>query len=199
MPRKKREYIDEPHQVAQEYYDILEKAEKLSAQQVEKSLRKLILKDAEFLDSYSLLHEILDDAERFDEAEKILDRAFGKALEMILDKNGQWPDSLEWGWHENRHIIRALLKKAVGLWMKYENVLALDLLKKLLKTNPNDNIGARNYILAIRMGMDFDDFEDRFREGMGYGMKLVKWFDKNHPKYPDDFSEWVEWQNAMLS
>lgn len=35
----------------------------------------------------------------------------------------------------------------------------MDLLRKLLRSNPRDNIGARHYILVVRLGMTFAEFE----------------------------------------
>ena len=99
---------------------------------------------------------------------------------------------MEWIYLENRHIIRTILNKAISLWDKGENEEALDLLRKLLKTNPDDNIGARNYILAIRTGMTHAGFENKFDKGGCYDSTLYDWFDKNHKKYPDEFGWWTE-------
>jgi len=37
-------------------------------------------------------------------------------------------------------------------------------LGNFLKTNPNDSVEARYYILAIRMNMSFEEFENRFNK-----------------------------------
>ncbi len=52
------------------------------------------------------------------------------------------------------------------------------------------NIGARDYILAIRMNMSFGQFEKRFNKDGYYDSELIKWFDKNHKKFPDEFDWW---------
>ncbi|MDG6219399.1 MAG: hypothetical protein QCI00_08155 [Candidatus Thermoplasmatota archaeon] len=67
---------------------------------------------------------------------------------------------------------------------------ALDLLRKLLRTNPGDTIGSRNYILAIRMNMKYGEFEDRFDKGGYYGMEMMDWFDGNYKRYPNEFKWW---------
>jgi hypothetical protein len=72
---------------------------------------------------------------------------------LITDKKGNWPDVLEWLWLENRHIIRAILNKTISLWKNKDVDNAIDLFRKLLKTNPMDNVGARNFILADLMGV----------------------------------------------
>jgi len=137
-----------------------------------------------------LLYEILNDDGNSAEAEKVLDDVYGRALKLITDRKGNWPDILGWGWLENRHIIRAIFNKAVSLWHHNEVGEALDLLRKLLKTNPMDNVGARDYILAIRMGMSFDEFEGRFNRGGYYDIELTEWFDKNYGRFPEEFGTW---------
>ncbi len=65
------------------------------------------------------------------------------------------------------------------------------MLRKLLRSNPGDNIGAREYILAIRMGMTFEEFEKTFQSQFGYdALKMMEWFDKNSRRFPDEFDWW---------
>ncbi len=185
-----REFVDKDHEAMGEYYDLCEILDRKNKEFVKGKLKKLIGRDPNFLDSYLLFYEIMDGERKTKEAEKILDRAFEIAIKLITDKSGNWPVKLEWGWLENRHIIRTILNKALSFWEKGENEKALNLLRKLLKTNPNDNIGARNYILAIRMGMSFGQFERRFDKGGYYDMDLTDWFDKNSKKFPGEFGWW---------
>jgi len=137
-----------------------------------------------------LLYEILQEEGDLQEAERVLDEAYDRALKLIKDKKGNWPDLLRWGWLENRHIIRTILNKAISLWESKKMMNALDLFRKLLKTNPGDNVGARYYILAIRMDMSLKEFEKRFDRGGYYDNKLVAWFDKNYKNFPDEFDWW---------
>lgn len=109
---------------------------------------------------------------------------------MITDKNGNWPDSLEWAWLENRHIIRAIVEKGVRLWYNQKNDKALQLFRKLLKTNPNDNPGVRFYILAIKMNMTFERFEERFVKGGYYGVEIDDWFNRHFNRFPEEFGWW---------
>ncbi|MFQ6032356.1 MAG: tetratricopeptide repeat protein [Candidatus Zixiibacteriota bacterium] len=190
MTKKLREFVDKDHRVMDAYYDLCERYTGRNAKTIKGQLRRLIEKDPDFLDSYLLLHQILQDEGNFLEAEKILDQAYGRAIELITDKKGNWPDILEWGWLENRHIIRTILNKAILLWISKETDRALDLFRKLLKTNPGDNVGARDYILAIRMDMSLEEFERRFNKGGFYDIELVEWFDKNYRKFPDEFDWW---------
>jgi len=190
MVKKRREYVDRDHDVMGDYYDLCERYNRKTAKTIKKQLKRLIEKDPDFLDSYLLLYQILQDEGDLSEAEKILDDAYERALKLITDKKGNWPDVLEWGWLENRHIIRTILNKAISLWKNGERDNALDLFRKLLKTNPADNVGARHYILAIRMNMSFEKFEKRFNKGGYYDMELMDWFDRNYKKFPDEFGWW---------
>lgn len=124
------------------------------------------------------------------EAETILNRAYKRAIKLITDSEGNWPDIIEWGYLENRHIIRTLLNKALLLWQMGKNEEGLVILRKLLRTNPTDNIGARDFILAIRMGMTYKEFENRFNKGGYYDIEIDEWFNDNYIKYPDEFSWW---------
>ena len=153
-------------------------------------MKKLIEKDPDFLDSHVLLYQILQDEDNPAETEKILDEAYNRAIKLITDKHGNWPDVLEWGWLENRHIIRAILNKAILLWDKNKTEEALDIFRKLLKTNPGDNVGARDFILAIRMNMTYKEYEKRFNKGGYYDNESADWFNKNYKKFPDEFSWW---------
>lgn len=190
MAKRQREYVDKDHKVTGAYYDLFEKYNGSNEKSIKRELKQFIEKDPNFLDSYLLLHEILQDEGNLQEAEKILNEAYEKGLKLITDKKDNWPDILEWGWLENRHIIRTILNKAISLWKNKEIDNALDLFRKLLKTNPGDNVGARDYILAIRMNMDFEEFEKRFNKGGYYNNELIEWFDKTYKKFPDEFDWW---------
>jgi len=191
MVREQREYVDKDHKVMGSYYDLCEKySNGSSVKIIKRQLKQLIEKDQDFLDSYLLLYDILQNEGDLQEAENILDEAYERALRSITDEKGNWPDVLEWGWLENRHIIRTILNKAISLWKKSQSDDALDLLRKLLKTNPGDNVGARNYILAIRMNMSFEEFENHFNKGGYYDMELSDWFDKNCKRFADEFGWW---------
>lgn len=191
---KQVEYQDRNHEVMTLYYDLCENASDIDKQIVKRKLTEFMDKDPEFLDSYLYLRNIYLYEENEKEADRLLDDAFSKAIEIITDEEGNWPDMLEWAWLENRHIIRTILNKALKAWEKKDTDEALGLLRKLLRTNPGDNVGSRNFILAIRMNMSYDEFEDTFDKGGYYDMDLIHWFDKNYTQFPDEF-DW--WEKAM--
>jgi len=194
MAKKLREFIDKDHKVMGLYYGICEKYNGSNAKSTKKNLKKLIDEDPDFFDSYLLLYDILQDEGSLSEAEELLDDAYDRARALITDKEGNWPDNLEWGWLENRHIIRTFINKAIDLWNNGENDDALDLFRKLLRTNPGDNAGVRDFILAIRMKMAYEAFEKRFNRGGYYDNELTDWFNENYKKFPDEF-DW--WDKAM--
>ena len=190
MAKKQIEYLDKDHKVMSDFYDLCEIHDGNNTLSVKRQLENLIKKDPDYLDSYLFLREILQEKSNSGEAEKLLDDAYRRAIELITDKKGNWPDILEWAYLENRHIIRTILNKALSLWENEETDDALELFRKLLKTNPGDNVGARDYILAIRMDMSFEDFERRFNKGGFYDNEMINWFEKNYKKFPDDFDWW---------
>ncbi|MBN2378307.1 tetratricopeptide repeat protein [candidate division WOR-3 bacterium] len=190
MKKKLREFYDKERKASAEYYDICESYNGRNAKIVKLRLKKIIKTDPNFLDAYLFLNDLLQDEGKVKEAEKLTDEAYRRAISLITNKEGNWPDVIEWAWLDNRHIVKAIYNKAVSLWHKKQTDEALNLLRKLLRTNPNDNIGARNMILGIRMGMTFTEFETRFNKGGFYDAELFDWFDENYKKFPDEFDWW---------
>jgi tetratricopeptide (TPR) repeat protein len=189
----KKYFVDKNHSVMTEYYDFLNLEERASAK-TEKKMKKFIQEDPQFFDPYLILFELYKNEGDLEKAEKILEQAFKKAIEKITDKKGNWPKEMSWTYLENRHIIRTLLNKALNLWVKGKNEEALKLLRKLLRSNPRDNIGARHYILAIHLGMKFDEFENQMMSEYGYGydgMKMIE-FEEKMKNFPDEFDWWFE-------
>lgn len=192
-----KDFVDKSRRVQIKYYELLDKIDSLSADSLIRKIEKLMDEDPDFFDTYLMIYEIYQDNGELKKANQILNDAYVRAINLITDKKGNWPDSLMWGFLENRHIIRTIFNKAVHLWDEGQNDEALELFRKLLKTNPNDNVGARNYILAIRMGMSFEEYEEQFNKGGYYDSESVTWFDKNAPKFPDEFGWWFKSQEEL--
>ncbi len=190
MSKQIREFLDKDHEVMDEYYGLCESYDERNVKTAKRQLQRLIQKDPDFLDSYLFLFEILLNEGNFSKAEKILDQAYARAINLITDKDGNWPDVLRWSWLENRHIIRTIVNKAVSLWDQGKSEPALDLLRKLLRTNPNDNPGVRYYILGIRLNLSLEEFENRFDRGGFWDRDIEEWFRKNWNKFPDEFGWW---------
>jgi len=190
---KKREFVDNnKHDGMPAFCDLQENFKKQNTELNIKQLKQLIKQDPDYLDPYIMLYGIFQDKGYYFESLVILDSAYERALHFITDKKGNWPDVLEWGWLENRHIIRALLNKAFDFWTENQTLDALNLLRKLLRTNPVDNIGARDYILAIRMGMSFEGFQESFDQNGFYDGDIMDWFEENYKNFPDEFEWWVK-------
>ncbi|MGB2768364.1 MAG: tetratricopeptide repeat protein [Candidatus Zixiibacteriota bacterium] len=190
MTKQPREFVDKDHEVMDVYYDLCERYNGRNATTIKKQLRGLIEKDPDFLDSYLLLHEILQNEGKLEEAEAALDQAFQRAIRLIADRKGQWPDELRWGWLENRHIIRTIVNKAISLWGESKNDEALDLFRKILRTNPNDNPCVRYLILGIRMGMGYSEFDKQFDRGGYWDLDIQQWFAQNRGNFPEEFDWW---------
>lgn len=192
MKKDVREFIDKDHEVMDLYYDLTERAESLSEKSLIKELKLLIKKDPEFFDTYTWLIQILEEQGKFKESLILLNEAYAKCLKVILDKNKSWPDRLDWGWLENRHILRLLLNKGIYEWKVGNKELAREVFRRQLKLNPNDNAGVRQFILAIRMNLTFDQFEKKFNKDGYYDSDLMNWFDKNFKKFPEEFDSWLK-------
>jgi len=183
--KKKREYVDEDRSVMMEYYEILDSG--LSETKLLSKMQDLISQDPYFFDPYTIVYEIYLDQGKAQEANNILDAGYKLALKLILDKAGNFPDSLEWGWLENRHIIRVILNKGIRLWQLGDTTESLDIFRKLFKSNPHDNAGVRYYILAILEGLSLDAYESQYENGDYLSSGVFEWFEKGREKYPDEF------------
>lgn len=188
-------FVDKNHDVMDKYYEVLESADgKMTALSVIKSMEKLIKEDVNFLDPYNEIANIAHENEDSKLEEIYRFNAYLMAVTIVADKDGNYPKEMYWGHMENRHIIRALCNFAYFMWEQKRKKLALEIFQKLLRSNLHDNIGARNYILAIRMGLS-PNFEDKFSiENSGFtgldARGFGDWFDKNSIKYPEEFSDY---------
>ena len=115
-------------------------------------------------------------------------------MNLVL-KNGHFPDSLPWGFIENRHIIRVMFNFAALLWLNNDSKNALVIFKRLLKSNPNDNIGARYAIAALLDGVkSLFELEQMFQNSNGFlnWEKQEKWFTKIASKNHIHLGWWLE-------
>ncbi|HLC70881.1 MAG TPA: hypothetical protein VJI32_02680 [Candidatus Nanoarchaeia archaeon] len=195
-PRRKKqmdEFWDKEHSVMHQYYEVLEK--KISQSKLLEKMQELIKKDPDFYDSYVVAADILESMNKKEMAAALRSTAFERAMHRIVDKEGNFPKRIEWGWLDNRHLVRSIECWAQELWGQGKNEEALDLFRKLLKANPHDNIGARHNILAIRLGLG-PDYESKFetKDMPGYldAIKVMEWFDKNVKKFPEEFEWWLK-------
>lgn len=191
--RRKRiwEFYDQDHPLMEEYYDLLDR--KLPIRRLKNEMKKLIAADPSFLDPYLVTADILMAGGKEKEAKNILRTAYEKAMKRIVDKDGNWPKKMSWGRFVNRHIIRAIERWAFELWSDGKTAEALEIFRNLLRTNPDDNIGARYSILAIRLGLS-STYQERFATSEPQGFidanKISAWFERHSKKFPEEFGWW---------
>ena len=171
-----REFCDQKRLVTEKYYSIEEHYTEKNKKKTKVGLEKLIKEDPNFLDSYLLLKDIMECEDKGSKADQLLDKAYSIALGLILDKNNKWPDRLEWDCQENRHIIRTFVIKGIYFWKNNEKEKALDIFLNLLHTDPSDDCGARYFILGIKEGLKYDEFNKRFNSEGFWDMEIDDWF-----------------------
>jgi len=187
-------FIDKDHKVMSKFYDIIE--QELPTEQLVNEMYKLIELDQNFFDPYLIITDILFAKRQHAEAKKLLRLAYEHAITEIVDYKGQWPKEMSWCFLENRHIMRVIDEYASLCWEEGMVDKALDIFRNLLRVNPNDNQGARYSILAIRLGLGIEEWQEPFKfekdgEIIGLdGIKTQEWFLENAMKFPEDF-EWL--------
>jgi len=191
--RKKQivEFIDKNRKAMSKYYDIMDR--NLSDKELITEMRKLIKIDEDFYDSYLVIADIFFYNGKDQEAQALVKNAYELALKRISDSNGRWPKVISWGYVQNRHIMRALEYYADECWNQKNIDAALDLYRRLLQANPNDNQGVRYKILAIKMNREPDTWEKPFEveergEVIGLdALKMHKWFQTHAKNFQDEF------------
>ena len=183
-----RSFVDKDHSNTDEFYQLIESKHDIT------DVMRVMEKDRDFLDPYLYLTEMLIDQGQEEDAEIFAEKAFVRALGMILDIAGSWPDELLWGYHENRHIMRVLMHKADYEWRMGRTDNALNLYKNLLKANLSDNLGVRYAIVAIRSGYTYKKYmHEVWPVNTVPASTLDKWFKKHAPKCVEDLAEWKQY------
>jgi tetratricopeptide (TPR) repeat protein len=190
------EYIDKDRfEVHELYFEFLESSEVDDIKKSIKVLKSIIKKDPNFFDPYITLNEYYLMDGDFEKAIDIMEKGFQRAIDLI-DRNGKFPDELLWGFMENRHIIRMIFNFGMFVWANEDKDIALNIFMELLKSNHNDNIGARYSIAAILDGFDSqEDYEEQFESENGMGLEyeaLEKWFYKAAQKHKEVLGWWID-------
>lgn len=198
---EKYEFIDRDRfEVNELYWEFLESPEADDVKKSIKALKSMIKKDANFFDPYITLHEYYLMDRDFKNAIKIIEQGFKRAIDLI-DNNGRFPDELPWGFMENRHIIRMIFNFAMFIWANDDKELALKMFMELLKSNHNDNIGARYSIVAILEGFNSqEEYEEQFESKDGMGLEyeaLEGWFYKSAEKHKDVIGWWLDLEEKI--
>jgi tetratricopeptide (TPR) repeat protein len=189
------EFIDKDRfKVNELYWEFTESPDSENIKKGIKTLKSIIKKDPDYFDPYITLHEYYLMDGDFKNAIKIIETGFKRAIDLI-DNNGRFPDSLPWGFIENRHIIRMIFNFAMFVWANDENKdIALKIFMELLKSNHNDNIGARYSIVAILEGFSSqEEWEEKFAGDIGLDyMAVENWFYKAAEKHRDVIGWWLD-------
>jgi tetratricopeptide (TPR) repeat protein len=187
-------YDTDRYEVNQMYWDFLDSNEKNVEKNI-KTLKKIIKKDSNFFDSYISLYEYYYANNDLENAAKILNSGYDKAIKLVLN-NDRFPDELEWGYIENRHIIRMIFHFGMFLWEIEEQKEALGIFMQLLKSNINDNIGARYAIVAMLEGFEsMGEYEEKFMSSSGFGldaMAIEKWFNEASKNHKEVIGWWFD-------
>lgn len=183
-----RKFLGENYWFLSNRHDLLMNTD-FNVDKVKAELNKMINEEPDFLKPYLTLSKIFKREGNISKSNEFLEEAYQRALNLVLDKNGHWPGKLEDSWIPNWHIIDTFMTKAIWLWETGKKDDALNLFRKLLKTNPNDGSGARNYILAISMGCDYADFNKWINNHENHEA-VLDWFEENYAQFPDEFTAW---------
>lgn len=185
--KSQKEFIDRYRFTRDKYIDLLNS--EFNNTKLIEELKKLMDEDPDYLYPYLKLVKILKEEDQIHEADKVLENAYIRALNLIIDESDRWPGKMEGCWLPNWHILRTILEKAISLWETGETDDALNLFRKLLKTNPNDEFGVRNYILGIRMNLGYHDFQKWVGNDENHEA-VLDWFEENYSLFPDEFGQW---------
>ena len=186
------EFIDKDREATRKYYDIMNGLTEDNTDETFHLLTEMIHEDPDYLDPYLVLAEILGEMDMNEESEHMIEMAYERAIDLITAETGSWPDRLEWGWMQNRHIIRSLINMGILSWRKGENDDALEIFQKLLASNPNDNGGVRYFILGILEGMTEKKFDRKFFSDPYTDSEIDNWFNAKSKKHDRYFKKWRE-------
>ncbi|MEK7137518.1 MAG: hypothetical protein AAB853_04515 [Patescibacteria group bacterium] len=201
--RRKRivEFMDKyDPQIGVRWYELLERG--MRTRKDEKEFEAIQEEAPDFLAPYvELSHSALANGEP-EEAFSIAVFAYMLAVQRIADREGNWPEVMEWAWLENRPLMRALHHFAWMLWQFGQPDHAGMILRRILRMNPGDNQGIRYELLAIRLRLPVETWDKPFfvNDGPMAGVawdarKIGQWFDHEAKKFPDEF-DWLfaEWK-----
>lgn len=200
--RKTKDYIDmDRFPVQERFWELMEREDHYSDEELIAHLKMLIDMDPDFFDPYITLYELYMEQGNESVATEILTDGYVRALLLLGVVDDEDFPGLPWGFTENRHIVRIIYDYATHLWERGGNEKALPIYERLLRSNPEDNIGARYAIAAILDGYaNHDAFERTFSNSEGYGLDPVfldTWFQRVVREHPERFGWWMEWSAAQ--
>lgn len=165
-------------------FDVSLLAKHFGFKKTEEFLLSYVLKYPKFIDPYQELCRLYHEHKKLIELQAYSSLGYITSVSILKQENGKFPKTLEWGYMENRPLIRFLNQGADYLWENYDEKGALEIYEYLLSSDINDNIGARYYLLALYQELTHEEFQIRFvAVGGGYAKGIDTWFNKNYKKH----------------
>lgn len=175
------EFFAEPNKLSPKVWDLMEPWDGTNGSGIRTKLNKIIKEDPHVIDAYNLRFEILEHEGSRAAMKKEALRGYKAVLELIQDENGNFPDKIDWGWLENRSILRALANYAFTQWRSLKWEQAEEVMSRIINMNPNDNQGMCYCYLAVLERIAWTPFHDMFPDDEPE--KLFEWFNKEGEKY----------------
>lgn len=157
MFKTKKSILDDLYYEAMELLD----GDRSKAKQAVKLLETALEMDEDYVQTYVGLVTVYTALGKSEKVEEMIRIAYEKTVK----KYPKWPESLEWGFLENRAYLRSIQSMAYQYWDDNEKDKAIELFKLLLKLSPNDNQGARYEIAGLYAGLLGTDVSDMFDDG----------------------------------
>jgi len=179
-------------EITEQYWAFLESEVADDPQQSIAALKKIIKKDPDYYDPYISLYEYYMDVQDTKNAVDILQKGYERVMKRLAPHD-IFPEELLWGYMENRHIIRLLFNVATMYWAIGKTLNALSIFLQLLRSNPQDNIGARYAAVALLEGYrTYEHFEMEFeKDGTLDIVQLMTWFDAKVLKHQEFLGCWL--------
>lgn len=177
-------------------FDIETLIDEEGEQNVIKYLNDLIARGPFLIHSYEKLCLVYSFVGRDIECIIHQDEGVKATYKKIFDDNGKLPELFEYVHLNNRPLIRFLNYHAESLWLIGKTTPAIELFKYLMRSNPNDNIGARYSLLAVLEKIPFRNYRLDFLDENARcsSNEQEKWFEENYKKHPF-IKSWVIAQN----
>lgn len=162
------------------YYDAMDYLAEGDSDKAVRLLRKALELDEHYVEAYVGLVATFHYKGNERKVEEYTQRGFAETKRAFP----VWPTELLWDEIENRQHLRMIYYQAVVYWSHNQQTQAEQLLKLLIKLNPNDNQGIR-YALAA------------FYEGISEHQLEMMWDSGNKTQNWDTLEELLEKQNAV--
>jgi len=171
-------YTSPSHPLEDKVYELKEQWDGTNGIGIRRKLNALVKEAPGLIEAYNCRYDILGHEDHIVAQDKEAKRAYNAVVTHYFSDG--FPDQMEWGFLENRPILKALYNFAVSCWVPREKEETIKTFKLLLRLNPSDNQGARFCLLGILEGMSQHHFFHKMDQSM-----MLPWFQENCGKYAD--------------